>query len=276
MPEVVKYDDLDSMLLLKNGNYLYKVPFRDGVACLKLYYGDRSWWQYVSKSIGNILVCNQTSFMPKGRLKTEHEVLGVWRDAGFRVFDVYEDVVVEGLPEGGYMFLEFVDRPKFVDYFADHDIPLAERLDTWRRFLPVWHRRHALAIERREPRLIHENGDLKHVMIMEDGEFLWFDFEMVFRSKSRVKEFVAREILAFLKSLGKTVGWDEWPIFIKETAQHYPDRSLLEYTHAFAFQNPNPILRLARSIDRNFRKGGKKPFSKYNAARKLLAELDQE
>ena len=276
MAEVLEFDDLDSLLLLKNGNYLYKVPFRDGLACLKVYYGDRSWWQYVSKSIGNMLVCNQTSFMPTGRLKTEREVLRIWREAGFRVFGLYEDVVVKNVPKGGYMLFEFVERPKFVDYFADKSVPVQERLDTWLRFLPVWHRRHALAIERREPRLIHENGDLKHVMIMEDGEFLFFDFEMVFRSKRRVKEFVAREILAFLKSLGKTVGWDEWPVFLKATAEHYPDRSLLEYTHAFAFKNPNLILRLARSIDRNFRKGGKKPFSKYNAARKLLAELDSQ
>ncbi len=276
MAEVLKFDDLDSLLLLKNGNYLYKVPFRDCLACLKVYYGDRSWWQYVSKSVGNILVCNQTSFMPKGRLKTEREVLRIWREAGFRVFGLYEDVVVENLPEGGYMLFEFVDRPKFVDYFADKSVPLPERLAMWERFLPVWHRRHALAIERREPRLIHENGDLKHVMIMEDGEFLFFDFEMVFRSKRRVKEFVAREILAFLKSLGKTVGWEEWPVFLKSTARHYPDRSLLEYTHAFAFRNPNPILRLARTIDRKYRKGGRKPFSKYNAARRLLGELDSQ
>ncbi len=274
MPEVLKFEDLDSLLLLKNGNYLYKVPFRDTVAVLKVYYGDRSWFQYVNKSLGNILVCNQTSFMPKGRLKTEREVLKLWSEAGFRVFGLYEDVVVEDVPEGGYMLFEYVDRPRFVEYFADKSVPLPERLDTWRRFLPVWHRRHALAIERREPKLIHENGDLKHVMIMEDGQFLFFDFEMVFRSRRRVKEFVAREILSYLKSLGKTVGWDEWPVFLKETAKHYPDQGLLEYTHAFAFKNPNPILRLARYLDLKLRHRAKKPFSKYNAARKLLAELE--
>jgi hypothetical protein len=277
MAEVLKIDDLSSHLMLKNGNYLYKIPFRDGFAVLKVYFGDRTWFQYVSKSLGNILVCNQTSFMPLGRLRTEKEVLELWRDAGFRVFGIYDDVVVEakGAPKGGYTLFEYVDRPRFIHYFADREIPLEERLDTWRRFLPVWHRRHELAIQRREPRLVHENGDLKHVMIMEDGEFLFFDFEMVFRSKRRVKEFVAREILSYLKSLGKTVGEDEWPIFLEETARTYPDRELLEYTHAFAFRNPNPFLRLARYLDLKFRPRAQKPFSKYNAARKLLAELDR-
>jgi len=192
MPEVLRFDDLDQYLLLKNGNYLYKVPFRDGWAVLKVYYGDRSFFEYVKKSIGNILVCNQTSFMPRGRRRTELECLELWREAGFRVFDTYGGVVVEPLPPGGYALYEYVDRPRFVTYFADESVPLEDRLETWRRFLPVWHRRHALAIERREPRFIHENGDLKHVMIMEDGQFLFFDFEMCFRSQKRVREFVVR------------------------------------------------------------------------------------
>jgi hypothetical protein len=273
-PEMLRFDDLARHLLLKNGNYLYKVPFRDGFAVLKVYYGDRSLYQYVAKTLGNVLVCNQTSFMPKGRLRTERAVLRLWREAGFRVFDTYEDVVVEGVPEGGYMLFEYVDRPKFVNYFADDSVPLEERLETWVRFLPVWHRRHTLALERREPRLVHENGDLKHVMIMEDGSFLFFDFEMVFRSRRRVREFVGREILAFLKSLGKTVGAKHWPVFLETTVEHYPDRKLLEYTYEFAFRNRNPVLRLARWVDRKLKPRSRKKFSKYNAARKVHELLE--
>lgn len=269
--EVLRFDNLMQYLLLKNGNYLFKVPFRDGWGVLKLYYGDRSWYQYVSKTMGNVLVCNQTSFMPKGRLRTEMACLKLWREAGFRVFDTYDGVKVEGLPEGGYALFEYVDAPRFVNYFCDENISLEERLEMWRLFLPVWHRRHAMAIERREPKLIHENGDLKHVMIMEDGQFLFFDFEMVFRSRKRVKEFVGREILAYLKSLGKTVGKKHWHTFMKETVDHYPDKSLLEYTYVFAFRNPNLMLRAARWLDRKLKQGAKKPFSKYNVALKLHA-----
>ena len=273
--EVLHFDDLDKYLLLKNGNFLYKVPYRDGWAVLKVYYGSRTTLQYVTKTLGNVLVCNQTSFMPKGRLRTEAACLKLWREAGFRVFMTYPGIRVEGLPEGGYALFEYVDRPRFVNYFNDESVPLDERLDTWRRFLPVWHRRHALAIERREPRLIHENGDMKHVYIMEDGEFLFFDFEMVFRSRRRVKEFVGREILTYLKSLGKTVGAELWDTFLEETVRHYPDRDLLKYTYVFAFRNPNPILRAARGLDRKLKKGAKKPFSKYNVARKLDALLKE-
>ena len=136
----------------------------------------------------------------------------LWREAGFRVFDTYDDVIVEGcVPRKGWYLFEYVDRPRFIHYFADSGVPLDERLDMWKRFLPMWQHRHRLALDRSEPKLIHENEDLKHVMIMEDGQFLFFDFEMLcYRSRRKVKDLVNREILSRLKSLAKTVGEAPW------------------------------------------------------------------
>ena len=268
--EVIRFDDLSPYLLLKNGNYLYKIPFRGGFAVLKVYYGDRSLLEYITKTLGNIMVSKQTSFMPLARWQTEYECLKLWREAGFRVFDTYDDVIVEGcVPRKGWRLFEYVDRPRFVHYFADPKVPLDERLDMWKRFLPVWHHRHRLALEQSEPKLIHENGDLKHVMIMDDGQFLFFDFEMCYRSRKKVKDLVAREILAYLKSLGKTVGKEHWDRFMKVTVEEYPDRTLLEYTYTFAFQNPNLLVRTARMLDRKIKPRAAKPFSKYNTAQKL-------
>ena len=273
--EQLRFDDLEPHLLLKNGNYLYKVPFRGGFAVLKVYQGTRRWIDYAWKTVGNVVVCNQTSFMPRARRRTELACLKLWRDAGFRVFGEYDvEVVVAGQPLEPtlYALYEYVPAKKLVDLLGDPALPLEQRLALWRGFLPVWHRRHALAIERQEPRFVHENGDLKHVMPLADGQYLQFDFEMVFRSRSRVKEFVAREILSFLKSLGKTTGAD-FPAFMDETVRHYPSRDLLLHTHAFAFANPNPVLRLARAVDRAIKPRAQKPFSKYNVARLLRTKL---
>ncbi len=271
--ETLRFENLARHLLLKNGNYLYKVPFRGGFAVLKVYQGSRSWFDYALKTCGNVLVCNQTSFMPRARRRTELACLALWRAAGFRVFEVFTDAAVEGIDPSLYALYEYVPQPKLIDLLGDVTRPLAERLGLWRGFLPIWHRRHALAVERAEPRLVHENGDLKHVMVLPDGGYLQFDFEMVFRSRRRVKEFVAREILSYLKSLGKTVLAQDFAAFMAETVRHYPGRELLHYTHAFAFANPNPILRVARAIDRQIKPRAKKPFSKYNVALQLAAEL---
>jgi hypothetical protein len=262
----LRFENLEQYLLLKNGNYLYKVPFRGGFAVLKVYYGSLPMWRYALKSAGNLALANQTAVMPWSRRATELDCIALWRSAGFRVFDVY-DVEVEGLPRDGYALYEYVDAPRFVHYFADRTVPIETRLATWRRFLPVWHRRHQLAVDRREPRFVHENGDLKHVMIVGD-DFLFFDFETCFRSRDRVKEVVAREILCYLKSMARTVG-DEFDVFLEETVAHYPGRELLAYTHEFAFADPNLLVRFGRKLDMRFRERAQKPSSKYRIAGRL-------
>jgi hypothetical protein len=270
--EILEFDNLDDFLLLKNGNYLYKIPFRGGYAVLKVYYGTRSVLRYIGGTISNFFE-GQTSFMPRARMLNEKRCLQIWRDAGFRVFNTYDDIVVRGLPAGGYMLFEYLPALQFKDYFGDTAVSLEERLSTYRRFLKVWHQRHDLAIKQHEPRLVHENGDLKHVMIVDD-QFLFFDFEMTYRSRNRVPEFVSREILAYLKSLGKIVGPELFPVFLEQTIDHYAGKGLLQNTYQLMFAHPNPVIRLARLIDRRFSAGTAKPFSKYNVARNLKKLLD--
>jgi hypothetical protein len=265
--EVLSFDNLERYLLLKNGNYLYKIPFRGREAVLKLYYGSRSRLRYLTGTISNYAE-GQTSFMPRARRSNELKCLKIWRKAGFRVFRTYDDVVVRGLPPDGYLLFEYIPGLKFSAYFGDNAIRLDQRLKTYRRFLEEWHRRHDLAVRSREPRLVHENGDLKHVMILDDG-FLYFDFEMTYRSGRHIKDYVTREILAYLKSLGKIVGPERFPLFLEETLQHYPAKDLLEHTHRLMFSHPNPVLRLARSLDFKYRQRARKPFSKYNVARRI-------
>jgi hypothetical protein len=270
--ETLEFDNLDHFLLLKNGNYLYKIPFRDGYAVLKVYYGTRSVLRYIGGTISNFFE-GQTSFMPRARMLNEKRCLQIWRDAGFRVFNTYDDIAVRGLPAGGYMLFEYLPALQFKDYFADTAVALEDRLSTYRRFLKVWHRRHDLAVKQQEPRLVHENGDLKHVMIVDD-QFLFFDFEMTYRSRYRVPEFVSREILAYLKSLGKIVGPELFPVFLEQTVEHYAATGLLHNTYQLMFAHPNPVIRLARLIDRKFSAGAAKPFSKYNVARHLKKLLN--
>jgi hypothetical protein len=80
---------------------------------------------------------------------------------------------------------------------------------------------------------------------------------------------VAREILAYLKSLGKMVGEELFPRFLAETLAHYPSTELLAGAHRLMFAHPNPVLRAARMLDRRFDARARKPFSKYNVARQL-------
>ncbi len=271
--EVLRFDDLNPHLLLKNGNFLYKVPYKDGFAVVKVYYGSRGAVSRLWKSFENVVVAGQTSYMPKTRLRIERECIDLWRKHGFRVFDVYDNVKVEApqAPAGGYMVLEFVERPKLGSYLADSSVPEDERFALYQRWLPEWSRRHDIALAEREPRLVHENGDGKHVMLMEDESFLWFDFEMVFRSRGRVEEYVAREIAQYMWQILRTIPPELHERFYDETITGYPVRDRLERTYDYYFNSPNLFHRFGRSLDRRFRR--RKNSSKYNVTSRLREKL---
>jgi hypothetical protein len=272
-PEILRFDDLTPHLLLKNGNYLYKIPYRDGFAVVKVYYGSRGPVQTWFKSAENVLA-GQTSYQPLTRLRVERECLEVWRKHGFRVYDTYDDLIIEApqAPAGGYTVFEYRVGPKLNDYLCDEAIPLDTRFATYRRWLLEWSRRHDLALEYREPRLVHENGDGKHVMIFDDG-FHWFDFEMVWRDPTRIEEQVAHEILQYLWQISKTVPEAMRERLLDETVEVYPGRERLDEAWRLFLAPRRGAMRLARGLDRTLRARAQKPTSKYNQARRLRARL---
>ena len=272
--EILRFDDLKPHLLLKNGNYLYKIPFRGGWAVLKVYYGSRGWISCVIKSLENVLLAGQTSYMPKTRLRVEAECMAIWAKHGFRVFKTYPEVRVEApnCPPGGYMLFEYVEAPKLGDVLRDESMPVEARWEIYRRWLPEWSRRHDIAIREQEPRLVHENGDSKHVMIL-DKEFLWFDFEMTFRRRSKVAEHISHEIIQYIWNLRKSTPPEISERLIEETVRHYPDKGRLLRAHDYFWKHPNPFHRLGRALDRALKEKSRKPSSKYNVARLLREEL---
>lgn len=275
--EVLRFADLKPYLLLQNGNYLYKIPFRDGTAVLKVYYGSRGWFSCLTKSLENILLAGQTSYMPKTRLRVEMECLTLWRKHGFRVFDTYPEVRVEapGCPAGGYLLFEYVAAPKLIDWLNDQTKSASERFMLYRRWLLEWSRRHDIAIREREPRLVHENGDGKHVMILPDGSFLWFDFEMAFRSPRRVAQHVSHEIIQYLWFLRKSTPPEISEQLIEETVRHYPIKERLRQAHDYFWRHPNLLHRFGRACDRAFKTKARKPSSKYSVARLIREQLER-
>lgn len=271
--ETLRFEDLTPYLLLKNGNFLYKIPFREGWAVVKVYYGSRSRLQTAFKSIDN-WAAGQTSYQPETRRRVERECLDLWRKHGFRVYGTYDDVVIDApqCPAGGYTVLEYRRGPSINEVLSDEALSVEQRFATWRRLLAEWGRRHALAISLRDPRLVHENGDGKHVMVFDDG-FHWFDFEMVWRSASRISENVAHEILQYLWQISKSMPEALRPRLLEETVAHYPDRELLEGAWRLFLANPHPLQRMGRALDQTSERG-RKPTSKYKVAARLRALLE--
>jgi hypothetical protein len=101
---------------------------------------------------------------------------------------------------------------------------------------------------------------------MDDGQFLFFDFEMIFLSRRRVEEAVAREIVAYMRMLYKVFKKDHWKLFLEETIKHYPDTDLLDSPYRYLFHHPNPFFRGTRFFDRVVKPGGRKKQSKFGVA----------
>lgn len=267
------FESLTPYLLLKNGNFLYKVPYGDGWAVLKVYRGSRGLLGRWQKTMSNWLG-GQTGYGIRARLETERACIEMWKAHGIRVFELYPDVQVNA-PEcrhGEYMLMECVEAPKLVDILQDEAVDIEERFAVYRKFVADWGRRHGLACAEREPKLVHENGDGKHVMILE-GELLWFDFEMVYRSRRSVQEHVVHELIQYLWHLHKEVAPELRSRLMDETVANYPFRHLLEMVHPYMYKHPNLIHRFGRAMDRRFKKRARKPTSKYAVARLLQERL---
>ncbi len=271
--ETLRFDDLTPYLLVANGNFLYRIPFRGGWAVVKVYYGSRGRLRTLTKSLGNHLA-GQTSYMPRTRRRVERDCLGAWRKHGFRVYDTYDDVMIEApqCPPGGYTVFEYVEAPNLNEHLSDESLTVETRFATYRRFLLEWGRRHELAVRERDTRLVHENGDGKHVMVSGDG-LLYLDFEMKWRDASRVGDQISHEIIQHIWQISKTIPEPLRPRLLEETVEHYPDRRRLDAAWRVFLANRSPFLRMLRAYDRSTERGSK-PTSKYNVASRLRTLLE--
>jgi len=272
--EVLEFDDLSPYLFLKNGNFLYKVPYRDGFAILKVYYGSKTWFEMAQKSFGNVVLQGQTSYWPKTRCRMERQCMQLWAKHGFATFEIYDvDVRAPGCVPGAYLLMEYVEAPELLDFLLDHRHSLDERFGLYRKWLPEWSRRHDLAIKLREPLLVHENGDGGHVMLR-NGGFLWYDFEMVYRSRASVGRAVAHEIAQYIWHIHKSLPEVLRGRFLDETIAGYPVPERLLTAYDYFYHHPNPLMRLGRACDRLFRAKAQKPTSKYRVTARLKERFD--
>ena len=98
--------------------------------------------------------------------------------------------------------MHYVPGQSMYEMLSDPSIPEATVTAELERFGAEWARRHALAIERREARLLHEHGTFRHIWIGA-GRQINFDFEICWTSAPRIVQLAGRETASFLRSLGR-------------------------------------------------------------------------
>lgn len=240
---------------------------------VKCYGRKRSKWREIIGAPGNYLAGKSPSHA-HARYLTEKRVLQTWRRHGFDVFHEPDDFLPLKIAPP-YLVLEYINGRTLLSYFSDPQIEKKDKIETLKRFIPEWGRRHHLAMKHKNRLLIQEHPSFKHVYMNQDGRLIFFDFETVFTDRHSLASIVGREIAGYVRSLYKVIAPEDFDDFLDILVRAYPYPEYLFYPYAYFFQHPNPFVRFLYAIDRRLPRHKKKRHSKYPVARLLKDYLSR-
>jgi hypothetical protein len=235
---------------LPPGNRIWRVETPSGPVLQKMY-GDKGGAVFARVQAGiHALARVKSSPRARRRRETERALLKLWRECGF---DVPRDLT-EAHPDlasrGDTLVLECIDGPELL-YALERGMPDRTRRDSLlRRFAADWGRRHALALERADGRLLHGHGTMLHCLVAGD-RLVTIDLEQAFHPRIPVPVLVAREIAAYLKSLAKRAPDEVFRRDLEVLVAAYPRRDVLEAAVAQYLDNPGLFWRLDRLVRRD-------------------------
>jgi tRNA A-37 threonylcarbamoyl transferase component Bud32 len=191
---------------------------------VKLYGRKRPWLHTILREIGVHFV-GRSSTLPGKRCAAERGVLELWRRHGFDVPEVL-DVVLPSSEKRPHLVLEWVPGRDLRTLVADRSVALAEKKALLARFARGWSRRHDLALELREPRLIQVHPGFHHVLVAGD-RLVQFDFELTYTLPGAVPRLIQREIVGFLRTL-RSSARESYDELLGEVTAAYGARERIE------------------------------------------------
>ena len=235
----------------RRGNQIWPVPTPDGVVLQKLYAardaGPSHWMRLLVERIAR----QKTPTTVNARWRTERMLLATWRAAGC---DVPEDRSARhpAYVHGTTTLLEFIDGKILGKLLASDTLTREQRDDLLHRFAAAWGRRHALALDTPDVRLIQEHGTFLHVIGAGD-RLVTIDLEQAFTPRRDLMPLVAKEIVAYVRSLAKLTAHDVFRADIEAIVEAYPRREVLEAAVREYLDSPSPLRRAIWALDRRLR-----------------------
>ncbi len=231
--QVISVRDVGDRSLVVKRYGRKRTPLRQGMVQL-------GHWTFAAKSGTSIAA----------RAQTEREVASLWRSHGFDTFEILPDDVLADPCDDSRLVMEFVDGRSLYALLADRDADESEVRRELRRFGTEWRRRHGLAVELREPRLLHEHGTFKHVWLG-DGRQINFDFEICWTSQPRIVELAGRETASFLRSMGRACrNRAQFEARLRVLADAYGDREQIDVLTAAILRPNRPLARIGYCLER--------------------------
>lgn len=186
------------------GNVLLLVGKGDGAAVLKLYRRRRSALREELGELAARIFHRKRGISARVRHRTERETLALWAAHGFDVLRSFDRPLPEGI-DGPALWIEYCTGRLLAGILQDADVDWEEKAGWLRRLGAESARRHRLAVELSDPRLIHEKGTVKHVFVW-GGRLITFDFEGGFGRRFSLLEAMAEEMSGYLRSIAQATG----------------------------------------------------------------------
>ena len=186
------------------GNSILKIGEGEEAAILKVYRRRRSALREEAGELAARIFHRKRGVSVNVRHRNELEILQLWTGEGFDVPRRLDRELPEGLDPPA-TWLEFIPGRLLSEILRDEGVPWEEKCSHLRRLGSEHDRRHALALDRKQPLLIQEKGSVKHVFIFKD-RMTTFDFEQAFGPRFPLIEALAEELAGYLRSIAQLTG----------------------------------------------------------------------
>jgi tRNA A-37 threonylcarbamoyl transferase component Bud32 len=158
------------------------------------------------------------------RKDREERIIRLWDKEGFGVPRVY-DVEIADLP-GPYLVTSLVKGVALREYLVSDGQPTAEKLALLAKLFGELRRRHDLAVDRNDPRLIHPDASTGNILCTDSG-FCFIDFEASSVHKCSVMERAGIEVATLSRWIVRDLGEDSLLPVLERVLAAYEGREQL-------------------------------------------------
>jgi hypothetical protein len=192
-------DVLDASGRGGTGNVIVAYRHADPPRVLKIYRTRRSRLREALGDFAHRFLEGKRGATATARCATERLLIDAWTRAGFEVVRRLDLPPPPGL-EHPSNWLALATGPTLRDVLQDAGVPVSRKQDLLRRLGRECARRHQVALETGNRRLLHERGHVAHVFV-EGDRLVVFDLENAYRDDYPVARAAARELTGFARSL---------------------------------------------------------------------------
>jgi tRNA A-37 threonylcarbamoyl transferase component Bud32 len=162
--------------------------------------------------------CGPNSFT---RYRQEKFMIDHWRQAGFKVPQVY-DKQVPDIPEP-YLVTSFIEGSSLREYLSTNNTMLPEKLALLAKFFEQMQRRHHIAIQSNDKYLVHYDPSSGNIVCTEN-DFCFIDFETKPKKSRSVLEAASIELATTSRWIVRDLGIDSIEHVLKLMVESYANQ----------------------------------------------------